>query len=451
VSKRWSPAFLAVLGLLAAVPSAVAEMYVPIIAEKGIGAVAYRTEIVVSNLGEEPAVLSAALVEGDGRPAFFPRTVPAGGTFVFSHVVRAGKPGVLRIDSVSDLAVTARVKAMGRDGAVLSESPVSVLSAEGFLDAGETAHLQGIERRSRGAAPRLGIINLSEEAASCWAASFRMDGSLAGERELTLAAGAGRLWTGALDAFGGALFADARVEVSCDVPFYAYAFVARAEGREASFIAPSRTSGSGLDVLTDNVLVVEPCPNGTVAPEPLPDGALGFTVAGTFLDVVPGDLCRTYDLPLQADTPYRQIRVEFDVHVDHFVTPWFHTVSSLRRASSRRNERILYYGLLVKGERRRTIFDLGTHQALKSDGPWQEGGDYHVVLEFNGPNRRTTLRVFQGDTLVKQMSGRASAREVRPLTNRPVSVDFSASGIAHHSYYPPTGWRFSNLRVEITR
>lgn len=447
--KRWSPAFLAVLGLLAVVPSVAAEMYVPIIAEKGIGAVAYRTEIVVSNPGEEPAVLSAALVEGDGRPEFFPRTVPAGGTFVFSHVTRAGKSGVLRLDSVSDLAVTARLKTIGRDGAVLSEGPVSVLSAEDFLGAGETAHLQGIERRSRGAAPRLGIINLSEEAASCWAASFRMDGSLAGERELTLARGAGRLWTGDLDAFTG-LFSEARVEVSCDVPFYAYAFVARPEGREASFIAPSRVSESGLGLLTDNVLVVEPCPNGTVAPEPLPD-ALGFTVAGTFLDVVPGDLCRSYNLPLQADTAYRQIRVEFDVHVDHFVTTWFHTVSSLRRASSRRNERILYYGLLVKGERRRTILDLGTEQALKSDGPWQEGGDYHVVMEFNGPNRRTTLRVFQGDALVKQMSGRASAREVRPLTNRPVSVDFSASGIAHHSYYPPTGWRFSNLRVEITR
>ncbi|HEX7182201.1 MAG TPA: hypothetical protein VF756_10185 [Thermoanaerobaculia bacterium] len=448
--KRWSPAVLAVLGLLAVVPLAVAEMYVPIIAEKGIGAVSYRTEIVVSNLGEEPALLSAALVEGDGRPGFFPRTVPAGGTFVFTHVTRAGKPGVLRLDSVSDLAVTARLKAIGRDGAVLSNSPVSVLSAEDFLGAGETAHLQGIERSSRGATPRLGIVNLSEEAASCWAASFRMDGSLAGEKEMTLAPGAGRLWTGDLDAFGG-LFSEARVEVSCDAPFYAYAFVARAEGREASFIAPSRASGSGLDILADNALSVVPCTGGSIVPEPLPDGALGFTVPGMFLEVGPGDLCRAYDLPLQADTSYRQVRIEFDMQLDHFVTHWFHTVSSLRRVSSKRNERLLYYGLLLRGERRRTILDLGTHQALKQDGPWQEGGTYHVVMEFNGPSRRTSIQVFQGDQLIQQLAGRASARDIRPFRGRPVRVDFSAGGIAHHSYYPPTGWRFSDLRVEITR
>lgn len=448
--KRLCPAVLAVLGLLAVVPHAVAEMYVPIIAERGTGAVTYRTEIVVSNLGEEPALLSAALVDGDGKPGFSPRTVPAGGTFVFSHAVRAGKPGVLRIDSASELAVTARLKAIGRDGAVLFESPVSVLSAEDFLGAGETAHLQGIERRSRGAAPRLGILNLSEEAASCWAASYRMDGSLAGEKELTLAPGAGRLWTGDLDLFGG-LFSEARVEVSCDAPFYAYALVGRAEGRGASFIAPSRASASGLDILTDSAISVVPCRDGLIPPEPLPDGALGFTVTGTFLEVAANDLCRAYDLPLEADTSYRQVRIEFDMQIDHFITPWFHTVSSLRRVSSKRNERLLYYGLLLRGERRRTILDLGTHQALKQDGPWQEGGAYRVVMTFNGPSRRTSIEVFRDGQLVQQLAGRASARDVRPFRGRPVRVDFSAGGVAHHSYYPPTGWRFSNLRVEITR
>jgi hypothetical protein len=203
------------------------------------------------------------------------------------------------------------------------------------------------------------------------------------------------------------------------------------------------------EILTDNGLVLAPCTDAGLAQEPLPDGAEGFTIAGEFLQVKRDDLCRAFTVPLRVGVPYKAIYIEFDLDLDRWVTPIFHNIASLRRPGPKRHERVLYWGLIIRGDRRRTLLDLGAEKSVKQDHPWQEQTRYHLVMEANIPGKRIKMDVFNADgSWVFGTQGKMTAREIRSLGGeRSVKVDFSSGGIAHHAYFPPTGWTFSNLKV----
>jgi hypothetical protein len=65
--------------------------------------------------------------------------------------------------------------------------------------------------------------------------------------------------------------------------------------------------------------------------------------------------------------------------------------------------------------------------------------------------KKVDLRVFQDDNLVHSVSGKMTTKEIRSLATNTVRVDFSSAGIADHAYFPPYGWKFSNLIVVATR
>jgi hypothetical protein len=193
------------------------------------------------------------------------------------------------------------------------------------------------------------------------------------------------------------------------------------------------------------------CLEGEAQMEALPDGAEGFAIPSNFLVVRPDDLCRVYDVPLELGVKYRSITVDFDLDLDRWVTPNFHNITSLRRSGKKRNERILYYGVILKGDNRRTVLDLGKDTLKKEFGPWQEETRYHLTLTVNVGAKRVELNVYQGDDLVHSVAGKLTTKEIVSLANNVVRVDFSSIGIADHAYFPPTGWRFSNLIVAATR
>jgi hypothetical protein len=193
------------------------------------------------------------------------------------------------------------------------------------------------------------------------------------------------------------------------------------------------------------------CLDNTAPIEALPDGAEGFAIPGTFLEVRPDDLCRGFDLPLERGTKYRTITVEFDLDLDHWVTPNFHNITSLRRSGKKRNERILYYGLILKGSNARTVLDLGKDTAKKAFGPWKGQQRYRVSLTADVPSKKVTLNVFQDDHLVHNVSGKLTQKEIVTLATNVVRIDFSSPGVADHAYFPPTGSKFSNLIVVARR
>ncbi len=218
------------------------------------------------------------------------------------------------------------------------------------------------------------------------------------------------------------------------------------------FVVPpfAEDSVADLDLATDAALVLAPCDGGDLELEALPDGAEGFAISGPFLDVSWDSLCRAWDLPLREGVAYRHVTIEFDFHLDSWVTPIFHNITSLRRTGVRKNERILYYGLTLRGDKRRTLLDFGHEKQLKEVGPWQEGGAYHMVFDVDIPAKRLNMGVFDMDgNLVQEMGGKLTARELKNLTGRVVRLDFSSGGIAHHAYYPPFRSEYSNLKVTL--
>jgi hypothetical protein len=193
------------------------------------------------------------------------------------------------------------------------------------------------------------------------------------------------------------------------------------------------------------------CLEGEAQPQALPDGAEGFAIPGEFLDVKGDDLCRVYDVPLELGVKYRTITVDFDLDLDRWVTPNFHNITSLRRSGKKRNERILFYGIILKGDNRRTVLDLGKDTLKKEFGPWQPETRYHLSITANVGAKKVDLNVYQDDNLVHSVSGKMTTKEIRSLVTNMVRVDFSSAGIADHAYFPPYGWKFSNLIVVATR
>lgn len=205
-----------------------------------------------------------------------------------------------------------------------------------------------------------------------------------------------------------------------------------------------------LDLTTDAALVLAPCDGGDLEWEALPDGAEGFAIPGQFLEVRWEHLCRGWDLPLRDGVAYRHVTVEFDLYLDRWVSPIFHNITSLRRTSSRRNQRILYYGLVLRGDKRRTLLDFGHERQAKVDGPWREGTTYHLVFDVDVPSKKVNMQVYEGEDLIHEVGGKLSSREIKNLRGQVVRLDFSSGGIAHHAYFPPFGSQYSNLKVTLT-
>ena len=204
-----------------------------------------------------------------------------------------------------------------------------------------------------------------------------------------------------------------------------------------------------LDLATGEANTSVPCTDGDFAMEPLPDDAEGFTITGPFLNVSWDDLCRAWELPLREGVAYRHVTVEFDLYLDHWVTPIFHNITSLRRTSGRKNERILYYGLVVRGDNRRTLLDFGNEKQLKQFSSWEPGTTYHIVFDVDVPAKRLDMGIYKGEDLMQQMGGKLTAREIKNLPGKLVSLDFSSGGVAFNGYFPPFDSEYSNLKVVL--
>ncbi|HEX2645291.1 MAG TPA: hypothetical protein VHU81_20000 [Thermoanaerobaculia bacterium] len=454
---------LVILGLSAALsPAFGAEVHVPIatpLTGGNGGGVAYRTEVVVSNPGAEASTFLPefkAASETKGR-TLSPRTLAAGGTTVLRQLAAPGKPGLLTLSGFGELTVTARLEALSSDGRILSSTPAPVVTPANAFAAGEAAYLQGL-RRNHGEAVQLGLVNLAAESAQCWATAYRADGSAATEVKVTVAPRSARLWSEPLAALARGAFAEARVEVSCDAPFYAYAVNTKPAG-EASFQLPAQVlaeslddeeTGDDLDVAT-GAAVQATCAAGDSEILPLNGGLDGMQIDGEFLHVRAADLCRAFELPIPNNVAYRHIKVEVDMYMDRWTTPLFHNIMSLRRSGRTRNERVLYGGMIIRGDNKKTVLDLGRESLKKEVGPWAPGTTYRLVMDADVPSKKVVLSVFEGENLVQQISGKLTAREIMSVAGKRVKVDFSSPGVGDGAYFPPTNWTFSNLKVTATQ
>ena len=122
------------------------------------------------------------------------------------------------------------------------------ISSDNLFAAGTTAVLLGLRRDlTRGDVANLGVVNLAQQAAQCQVKLFRADGSqIATTATLTFKPLSLRSFGDAFGLLGEQQAADARAEVSCNQPFYAYATQYSGASSQLSFILPAASGTSTL-------------------------------------------------------------------------------------------------------------------------------------------------------------------------------------------------------------
>jgi len=429
--------------LLAPLALHAGDIYVPLAANTALGASTYRTLLILTNVspaGTASADLSVRFLAGGtngttGQPAPSSLSLPAGATLRLYNAVPAGARGMFELTGAPGIVVSARVEALAANGNVLASAQVPVVSAANAVAPGKTARLLGLEQAAAGPASDLGLINLSGSSAQCTVDVFRAKGGRIGETvRLTLLPLSSRDLPGALGALGEPSIKDVRFDVSCDQLFATYALVYRSGGPETVLLGPAASLEGDL--------------------VPVSDGGVTFSLPGQFAN---GTAYAAYDLPLQDGVQYSHARVEFDLFLDRWhqlfpFNPMFHNVASFRRSANSRSDRLLYWGLILKGSGDfRTILDMGQEDTIKSGkGPWKEHTNYHLVLDYDADARRMTFEAYQGGQRIQHLEGPLNFTDIFNLPDRKVRVDFSSLGIGDGAYFPTLGWKYSNLMVKLT-
>jgi hypothetical protein len=421
------------------------DAYVPLAAHLPLGAATYRTLVIVTNTGGAAAQIGVIFLpsgadgtQGSPQASF---TVPAGSTLRLYDAVPTGGRGMLELTGPSGLEVSARIEAQAANGNLLASSELPVFTAANALGAGQHVELLGLETSANGPATDFGLLNLAGSPAHCAIQAFRSDGStFGGAIRLTLPPRSNNEYKGALATLGQTAIRDSRFDVTCDQLFGTYALVYRSGGPETVALSPAARLDDDL--------------------KPDLSGGFTFNLPGQFAN---GTTYAAYDLALPTGLAYGHAHVEFDLYIDRWHTPFpynpnYETVASFRRSASKRPDRVLYWGLILKGSGDyRTLLDIGPPPGVtegttvkSGKGPWQERTNYHLVMDYDAVAATVVFEAYQGGALVQRLTGAANNLDISNLPNQLIRVDFSAPGVGDGAYFPTLGWKYSNLAVRLT-
>lgn len=300
-----------------------------------------------------------------------------------------------------------------------------VVTNDNWFQADEPAYIQGLARNARGHA-NLEIMNLAEEAAVCTVQLRRPKGTPIGAPSpVTLAPLSHFVVEDPFEGFVG-VGAGLRAEVTCDQPFYAY----------GTFVS-------------ENVGLFRMLYPLGAPPRPVTE-TLNVTRNGVFFVPKAGDSELDLPLPLVPGESYRKVTLDFDVFVTKF-TPIFTGLVGMVHTGGQRFNKTLYFGTFVRGLRSKTLVDLGSpivEPALRISSPWKQNASHHVTIIYDAEAATTRMLVTSGGKTVMDASGGAYNLDIADRGN-PVRVVFGLRGVADNAYYPPIGWRFSNLKIRI--
>jgi len=224
----------------------------------------------------------------------------------------------------------------------------------------------------------------------------------------------------------------AKAQASCDQPFYAYGTTIGVNGLGWKLRLPLAAPSAPVDE------------SKTIA----------FDRNGLFLKAVNGHSQTSFTLPLLGGVAYRRMTIDYDVFVNHY-SFIFTAFCGLFHQGGPRFNKTLYFGTFLRGMRSRSFLDQGiptVEAAAKRDGPWHEGTNYHVAMTLDSEAQSLRWRVTENP------SNRVIQDEEVGLYNTdiadrgaPLILDFGLPGVSDNAYFPPIGWRFSNLKVRATQ
>ena len=444
-----APALCLSLLLVQAAPAAAGAVYIPVLAPAGTDGSLHSTEVWVSNPSGTQrgfaAVFFPAGTDGTPKSGTSPEVpVPARRTFLLANP--SNTAGLLEISASQEVAVDARLANVASNG-LESRSTVPVISTANQIAAKGIAHLVGLERDgTRGDATHLGIVNLGKTAAQCEIKLFRVDGTQIGPTvTLSFLPLSIRQFDDALGTLGEQRITDARAQVSCGQPFYAYAALLKQPGSQITFLVPSglttATSGGG---------------NGGGG-TPGTGQSVVFQKAGLLHTATPGNPKGYVDVPVQSDMSLKRMIIDME-----FVPgPWNrekipgnHAILWLYRGKFRSNTvaNVNAFGPNKYTVKMNQNVDLGAGQVTSDEQPLQlqQGQRYHLHYVYDAATNQITAELSSGGKLLKTLRAPGTAQgNVLTVSTAGLNVEFGHFPGQDGPEIPSWGWSYYDLRVEM--
>jgi len=427
-------------------------VYVPVPDPVGSTGSSHALQICITNSGtaQQPytATLLAAESDGTQRPAkATPTPVPAGRTTLLANAGVRGQVGLLEIDSSAQTAVEARLVNTSPGGQV-TYSMVPVISSDDLFAAGGTAVVQGLRRdAASGDISSLGIVNLAQQAAQCEVKAFHADGSQIGTtvslafKPLSL-----RYFNDGFGLLGEQTLADARFQVSCNQPFFAYATVFLKNSSQLLFVEPSATGASTLTV-----------PGGGGSQPPPAAGSVVYSVPGLF-----------HTATTQKPKEQRQITLDHDLSLKRLVLdmdfvpsawnlakiPGNHAIFWLYREKFRSNTigNVNAFGPNKFTFKAAQNINLPPGGLTQNEGgiSWELGRKYHVHYTYDAEHGTVTATLSLGGTTVKTLTFESTApNHVLTVPAQGLTIEFGHYADQEGPEVASYGWTYLDLRIEM--
>lgn len=443
------------LALLAALLAGVAQPlaaetgYVPVVAAYHAEGVDYETALWISNLGTTSGEFSTRFIpfnsDGTVPPANPPAkvTLPAGGTFFLRPLAPKGARGLLEVIADPGLVAVARLVTTPFSGGETLGASVPLVTSKNLIAAGQTAALQGIERDAAGTRSHYGLINLGTQPAACSVSVFQAGGTQILQTALLQVPAMGEVdFYDALQLLGVVTIEHARINSTCDQPFYPYVTLADIRTGEVAFLEPSLHPDLGT--------------GSTPPPPPPPDGSVRFTAPGVFHSPTPNNAVKRLSF-----TPppglYAYLRAQLDVKLG----PWSpgnpsgtHNIFWMVRSA--RNADMFGY-VNVKGPNSNSIFvrhgfNQTQSQKARMDGSvaLNPGATYHFDYLYDAHSRVIELIVSNqaGFELVR-LRGTPNANNVRFDQGETLVLDFGFPQGLNPNEPATYGWDYKDLVIDI--
>lgn len=440
-------ATLAALALcFASVPVWAGPVYVPVTQPSWHDGSLHSTEVWVSNPAGTPRGFSTFFIPAgaDGTHGSGPEIpVPALRTFLLSNVGPAA--GLLEVRSGQEMSVEAQLINTSPSG-IQTRVSVPVISSANTIAAGKTAYLIGLERDpGRGTASNLGVVNLGSQGAQCEIKLYRVDGTPIGSTvTLSFFALSLRQFDDALGALGEQKISDARVQVTCNQPFFVFASVVNLPLSQVWFLEPSASTAADS--------------GGNPEPEPGPGNSVVFTKSGHIHTATPPNNAKgIVDIPIQKTLAVKRMVIECDFIPGPWnpaAVPGNHAIIWLYRGKFRGNTvaNVNAFGPNKFTVKMNQNVDLGPGQVTNAEVGLQleRGKRYHLRYVYDAATNRITAEISQAGTTLKTLSMQGTASG-NILTVHPpaLNVEFGHFPGQEAPEIPSWGWSYHDLKVEM--
>ena len=304
-----------------------------------------------------------------------------------------------------------------------------LLSANDFFTPGSTIYVLNL-MKSSDAASTLQLFNAGGADATCKVQVVRPKGSVIEERTgiKVPAVGVIRI-ADILSKAGNA--SGLTAAVTCDLPFYALGALPSTDRWNSRVEYPvAQLPGSTTAVTLENR-------------------------KGTFLNVTQNNSDLVIPLTLDTAVAYHTLSLDFDVAVvnpDDFVV--FRNVVGMFRQGGRRFGKTLFFGSFENFGKSKYVVDMGSpfiETTLKRNFGLVGGHHYHMTITLDNDQQSLHYVITNpnGSVVMDLLGGLYNSFNV--VNGKSPIIQFGLDGVADNAYFPPFGWRFSNLKIVATK